>query len=442
MTLRDYQAAAVEWIPATLARLRREGRRPSVVRQLPTGGGKSVEIRALACDAVIAPGVDLARQLRGSTGAEAFVTNTVLRMVRAGQLPVRQRWALDEARWVASNGGTEIVDGLLRTGAELVLFDATPATPSGGGLGRWAEELYQGPGVRELQEAGYLVPFRILRPEVPQRELAARPVDAWLDHANGRRAIVFTRDKAHARATVAEFAAEQIPTAFIGDETRESERRRLLGWTDDAGRFHRGALATGEVWVVVCAQLLRQGIDVPEVAAIIVARAFDSYSLFMQGIGRGSRPCAEISKEDCVVIDLHGSLVEKHGLPTDPKIWSLEGQAVRPALEPLPPCIECRKCLGYSRCNPCEFCGAVKPPPPPPRVRAADLIEVRQIEGDVKKRETLSRYVRDAVSKGWSPWAARHRYRGTYGADPPREWLSAEIRAAQSGPAQQTISGA
>lgn len=428
MSLRDYQLDLVTRANEGLARLRAEGRRRSVCVQLPTGGGKSRLISALQCDAVIAPGVDLARQLRGSTGCEAYVTNTVLKLARSGQLPPWRRVALDEARWVASAGGTEIVDGLLAAGSELVLFDATPSTPSGGGLGRWAEELYQGPGVAELQQAGYLVPYRILAPAVAQRELAARPVDAWLDHTNGRRAIVFCRDKAHARSTVTEFAADGIPAAFIGDETGEKERRRLLGWTDDAGTFHRGALALGEVWVVVCAQLLRQGIDVPEVAAIIVARAFDSYSLFMQGIGRGSRPCEAIGKADCVVIDLHGSLIEKHGLPTDPKIWSLEGQAVRDPLDPLPPCIECRACLGYSRCNPCEFCGAVKPPPPPPRVRVADLVEIRALETDSKKRETLSRYVRDAVSRGHSPWAAKHKYRAVYGADPPREWLTAEIR--------------
>lgn len=429
MSLRPYQLDLVTRANEGLARLRAGGRRRSVVAQLPTGGGKSRLISALSCDAVIAPGVDLARQLRGSTGAEAFVTNTVLRMVRAGQLPVRQRWALDEARWVASNGGTEIVDGLLSTGAELVLFDATPATPAGGGLGRWAEELYQGPGLGELQQAGYLVPFRILAPAVAQRELAARPVDAWLEHCNGRRAIVFCRDKAHAAATVEEFAAEGIPAAMIADSTPERERRRLLGWTDDAGRFHPGALATGEVWVVVCAQLLRQGIDVPEVAAIIVARAFDSYSLNMQGIGRGSRPCAAIGKADCVVVYLYAGAVEKHGLPTDHKIWSLEGAAVRPALDPLEPLYHC-KCLNYTRTNPCEWCGAERPKAAPPRVRAADLIEVRRIEGDAKKREVLGRYVRDAVSKGHSPWSAKYRYRGTYGADPPREWLTAEIRDA------------
>lgn len=428
--LRDYQIDLVSRASEGLARLRSEGRRPSVVVQLPTGGGKSRLISALECDAVIAPGKDLARQLRGSTGAEALVTNTVLKMAREGRLPRWGRVALDEARWVASAGGTEIVDGLLQTGAELVLFDATPATPQGAGLGRWAEELYQGPGVADLQRAGYLVPYRILAPAQAQRELAARPVDAWLDHANGRRAIVFCRDKAHARSTVEEFIAEGIPAAFIGDETPERERRRLLGWTDERGRFHPGALALGDVWVVVCAQLLRQGIDVPEVAAIIVARAFDSYSLYMQGIGRGSRPCDAIGKTDCIVIDLHGSLVEKHGLPTDPKIWSLEGAAVREPIDPLPPCIECRRCLNWSRSNPCEFCGAEKPKPPPPRVKVADLIEVRAVEADEKKRETLGRYVREAVSKGWSPYQARHRYKGTYGDWPPGPWLQEAIRDA------------
>jgi hypothetical protein len=69
----------------------------------------------------------------------------------------------------------------------------------------------------------------------------------------------------------------------------------------------------------------------------------------------------------------------------------------------------------------------VKPPPPPPRVRAADLIEVRAGESDQKKRAALTRWVYRELAASRDPWRAVHIYRGTYGVNPPRAWTLAAI---------------
>ncbi|RTL06499.1 MAG: hypothetical protein EKK62_12895 [Acidimicrobiia bacterium] len=423
--LRPYQLRAVEWTEDTLPTLAR----PSVVVQAPTGAGKTVLMAALRPDVVIAPGVDLCAQLSSRVeGATVLTTQLAALMLRRGEdLPPARRVALDEARWVAAPGWGAIVDHYLQQGAELILFDATPTTTSGGGLGRWADALYQVATVRELVDAGYLVPWKVMAPDEPQRELAAEPVDAWHWQTPGESAIVFAENKAHAAGVVESFTRADVSAALITDDTSERQRAWILR-----------ALGDGSLTVAVCAQILRQGIDVPRVSSIILARACGSIPLYLQAVGRGGRPFE--GKARCTVLDLRGTSRDPHiGHPEDPRIWALDGPAVSLPAD-LPACVMCEQCRAWGRGGRCQICGHALPPPGSPKVRAKDLIEVRaQTDGEEARRATLERFVQDAVRKGHKPWSAAHRYRGTYGAEPPREWMVDILRWLQQGPAQRTL---
>ena len=461
------------------------GLRPAVVYQLPTGGGKTPMQAALVerarehglTAAVMAPGIDLCRQLRPRVGCDVHLTTTLAARFKAGgaaALPRADVWLVDEARCITSAGVSPVVLALQAQGARMAFFDATPETAQGMGLAQWADDLRQGPSVRELVKAGYLVPSRVFSAE-QGRGLAMIPADAWLHLywygrilrigerepviASGplgrkRRALVFARDKAHARSIVAEFAAKGIPAAFIGDDTKEDERRRLLGWTDAHGTFRTGALARGEVLALVCASLLRQGIDIPEIELVISARAFDSEPLARQAWGRGMRVCPEIGKVDCVMVDLVGGIVDRVGLPDDERVWSLEGTACRPVGElGMPAIVQCRACGAWGRGGRCAAmvsrnglyveCGHELPPPPPPRVMVRDLVEVFAGDSQEQRARTLLRFVgeawlsglakgkrgKDLIKAGWSGayrWAAKYPVRDTDGGTravkpPPRD---------------------
>lgn len=416
MTLRPYQVRAVQWVEDTLPTLRR----PSVVVQGPTGCGKTTMMDALHPDVVIAPGTDLCAQLRARVqGAHVLTTQLASRMLARGEgLPAAKRVAFDEARWVAGREWSAIADYYFERGTELVLFDATPATTSGAGLGRWADALYQVSSVRELVDAGYLVPWKVLAPEEPQQELAAQPVDAWQWQTPGESAIVFAANKGHAAGIVESFRAVGVSAALITDDTPERQRAWVIK-----------ALGDGSLTVAVCAQILRQGIDVPRVSSIILARACGSIPLYLQAVGRGGRPAE--GKARCTVLDLRGtSRNPQIGHPEDPRVWSLGEEAVTMAAD-LPPAVQCRTCRAWGRGGRCQICGADLPPPSAPRVRARDLIEVRAGgESDQQKRERLEKFVREAVGRGHSPHAARHRYRGTYGDFPPDAWFHQAVREA------------
>lgn len=440
MILRPYQAELASWVPDAWTRLLDAGKRPSVVVQLPTGGGKTPIQAAIveACPpplrcAVLAPGLDLCRQLRARVGCEVHLTTTLASWYKRGRrLPDLDVVLVDEARCITSPGVAPVIEEYLRRGARLALFDATPETAQGQGLGQWADALRQGPPVRELINAGWLVPTRVFSCD-PGRGLARSPVDVWIEVARygkilergergdtwqglprgrrRRRTLVFCRDKAHARATVAEFAVKGVPAAYIGEDTPIAERQRLLGWTAEDGVFRPGALARGEVWALACAQILRQGIDIPEIEMILVGRAADSEPLARQIIGRGMRTWIEGGKVDLFLVDLVGGLVEKHGLPDDHREWTLDGTACRPAgSEPLAPLVKCRNCHSWGRGGKCLFCGFALPPPPPPPVLARDLVEVRQAEPEAVKRERLYRFVREAFGRSMGKQLQEHAW--------------------------------
>ena len=472
--LRPYQAAGNDWIEASWARLPLAGRRPAVVYQLPTGGGKTPMQAALVeraksrglTAAVMAPGIDLCRQLRARVGCEVHLTTTLASAYKRDRaLPSADVWLVDEARCITSPGVSPVVLAMRAQGARMAFFDATPETAQGQGLERWADDLRQGPSVRELVVAGYLVPSRVSSAE-QGKGLARSPVEVWFDLwwfgevlkpgtrkafsaapiGRKRRALVFARDKAHARSIVDEFAAKGVPAAFIGDDTPEGERQRLLGWTDAHGTFHEGSLARGEVLALVCASLLRQGIDIPEIELVISARAFDSEPLARQAWGRGMRVCPSIGKLDCVMVDLVGGIVDRVGLPDDERAWSLEGEACRAAGEALPACVQCRACLSWGRGGVCRAmvprgglwveCGFALPPPPPPRVLARDVVERFSDDSAEQRARTLLRFVgeawlagrakgktgRDLIKAGWSGayrWAAKYPVKDATGATVP-----------------------
>ena len=411
--------------------------------------------------AVMAPGIDLCRQLRARIGCEVHLTTTLAARFKAGApLPRADVWLVDEARCITSPGVSPVVLALQAGGARMAFFDATPETAGGQGLERWADDLRQGPSVRELVTAGHLVPSRVFSAE-QGRGLARSPVEVWFDLwwfgevlkagtrkafsaapiGRKRRALVFARDKAHARSIVDEFAAKGVPAAFIGDDTKEAERQRLLGWTDAHGVFHEGALARGEVFALVCASLLRQGIDIPEIELVISARAFDSEPLARQAWGRGMRVCSSIGKADCVMVDLVGGIVDRVGLPDDERAWSLEGEACRPAGEALPACVQCRACLSWGRGGVCRAlvprnglwveCGFALPPPPPPRVMVRDLVEQFAREPADVKAEYLARMARVAVERGYKPGWVGVKYKSKYGAYPARGAADRAIEAAR-----------
>lgn len=111
---------------------------------------------------------------------------------------------------------------------------------------------------------------------------------------------------------------------------------------------------------LVSRDMLTTGVDVPEVDYIVVARATRSPGLWIQIVGRGTRP--HPSKRDCLVADFGGN-IERLGPINDPVLPSK-----RPKKDGggVPPVKVCPSCASYvpAAARTCEHCGADFPPGP------------------------------------------------------------------------------
>lgn len=103
--------------------------------------------------------------------------------------------------------------------------------------------------------------------------------------------------------------------------TPVSKRPPRLPTPPDQRKATIAAFASGDIEVLTNVELFGEGFDVPAVEAVILARPTQSLGLHLQQVGRALR-IAE--GKDCAIILDHAGNLARHGLPDDPRKWSLE----------------------------------------------------------------------------------------------------------------------
>jgi DNA repair protein RadD len=294
---------------------------------------------------------------------------------------------------------------------------ATPERGDGCGLRGTFDAIVVGATVRQLIDDGYLVACEVMRPDRPLEpgKIAQNPVDAYVSHAPGRRAIVFCKSVQLADEYAAEFTMRGIVARSISAETPLTERRMYI----DA--FRRGA-----VQVLTNCYVLTEGFDAPELSCVILARGCGSPGMYLQMIGRALRPAP--GKTDALLLDLRG-VSHDHGRPEDDREFSLDGRGIR-LRDPNSYCPVC----GAPRTPPdaCESCGyaasgedAAKP----------DVVTGDRLVKYARKRQesgedrfaTLVRWMRVAKEKGYKPGWLFAKWKAVYDCGlPSSEYQRAE----------------
>lgn len=115
------------------------------------------------------------------------------------------------------------------------------------------------------------------------------------------------------------------------------------------------AYKNGDIQALVSADKLTTGFDHPPIDFIGMLRPTRSPALWVQMIGRGTRPSLETGKENCLVGDFAGNS-EELGPINDPKI---PGKRRRkgPGDMPVRICDKCT-CYNHAAARVCEFCDA------------------------------------------------------------------------------------
>lgn len=298
---------------------------------------------------------------------------------------------------------------------------ATPCRGDGQGLGRGhggiVDRMVVGPDMRWMIDQGHLTDYHVYMPlaedldmegvqvnesgefnmiETRRRvkgstKIVGDVVKCYLEYARGLKGITFAVDIEHAYEICKAYNAAGVPAVVVQDTTSEVERRGYMK------RFRNGDLMQ-----LVNVDLFGEGVDVPAVQVVSMARPTASFSLYAQQFGRAlrllvsrilreawhtytpeqrKRFIAESEKPRAVIIDHVGNLLTHRGAPDQrQEPWTLEARTKRRGADDGIPMRACGNylCLqAFERIHPaCPYCGWEPPLP-------ADRSKPQFVDGDM-----------------------------------------------------------
>lgn len=287
--------------------------------------------------------------------------------------------------------------------ARLLLVTATPLRLDGRGLGvdagGYAEHIVEGPSMAELIAGGFLadfVPYGCATPPVvrgihrsrgdfsrgiladammSRPELVGDAVAHYSRLCPGESAVAFCVSVRHAAHVATAFRRRGIPSQSIDGTLGPAERQRRLA-----------ELESGAIRVLTSADLIGEGLDIPGITAAILLRPTQSLGLYLQQVGRALRPAP--GKKRAVILD-HAGNIGRHGMPDDPREWTLEGRRAGSGGPRDPGVVVCEGCFGIFRraqvAKGCPRCG--RELPPCPRVIAQRAGQLAELEREQRRVE-------------------------------------------------------
>ena len=322
--------------------------------------------------------------------------------------------------------------------ALIVGVTATPCRGSGKGLGEFADDLIIGTSISELTKLGFLADVSYMVPFVPklekikvragdfvEGELAAVMSDCkligdivshWHKYANNRKTIAFTVNVAHSLALVEMFNQSGVPAAHIDGKTSQEDRDVIIQ-----------DYVSGKYSILSNCAVFIEGFDVPDTSCCILAKPTKSLGLYLQMIGRITRP----SGETALVLD-HSGNVYRHGAISDEHYWSLESSTIqendrkkKDPQESLARDIVCGNCGNiFQRQAICPKCGTpLEKTAKDVETAKGELVEFKPKEekkekSKFTKQEFYSMLLTQASLKNYQHGWVSHRYRNQFGVWP------------------------
>jgi superfamily II DNA or RNA helicase len=193
------------------------------------------------------------------------------------------------------------------------------ATPDGGAIGKVYSTKSFEYSLREAVHEGWLTPIKIRRVPITVdlrgirftggdfnvSDLVERLSphieelsDAICSCIGDRSTVVFTPDRGTAHAIagcMSRMGIRSVGVAGSGGPFGQRNREREAAIKE---------FSSCECQAIVCSRLLTEGWDAPHASCVVNAAPTLQRHVFAQKVGRGTRPCQEIGKSDCLVVDL------------------------------------------------------------------------------------------------------------------------------------------
>jgi superfamily II DNA or RNA helicase len=378
MTLRDYQIDLYQRTRRATVELRRlhPDRPAAVLLVLPTGGGKTAiagefisnTTKSGSRTLVLAHrrelidqmwlrlhdiGIDAGIIMAGRTPRTDLPVQVASKdtITARGFVPDADLVVVDEAHHTAAEDYQTILAANPKAKAILGLT-ATPERSDGATLSPPFQRMVVACQINDLMRDGWLLPCGVVRPDgpKPRKALSQHPVDAYLEHCNGERCVVFTQGIKEADQWAEEARARGIEARSAHSKTPSKERKATL---ED--------VAAGDIKLVFNPMILTEGWDCPACSIVMIARGCESMSTYLQMIGRALRPSQKkaLPGERATLIDLRG-WSWAHGLPDEDREYSLDGKAMKRKSDCWrcpPPC----GALNDKKAKECALCKEPKP---------------------------------------------------------------------------------
>ncbi len=265
------------------------------------------------------------KQEVNSTLLTAGMVQTLTRKV--DKLPTPNVILVDEAHHALAKSYQRILNKFPK--AIVLLFTATPRRTGRMQLDQIADDIIVGQSIHELTEKGFLAPFRYFQPpndfdekalkrgstgdftnesmqEAMSTKIFGHIVKQYKRIAKGMQAVVYTYSIDSAIKIANEFNSEGI-SAIEVDGTTSKEKRDL------AVRKFREQ----EIKILVNVNLFTEGVDLPNVDCVIMARPTASLALYLQFSMRCLNPRPG---KTAIIID-HANNFKTFGYPDDDRDW-------------------------------------------------------------------------------------------------------------------------
>ncbi|MBB1069140.1 DEAD/DEAH box helicase [Limosilactobacillus sp. RRLNB_1_1] len=274
---------------------------------------------------------------------------------------------VDEAHHVLAKSYQRILGAF--PNAYKLLFTATPYRLGGQGFTDVADDLIIGKPVSWLIDHHFLAPVDYYAPsyidtaklkvkrtgefdessikEAMKPKIYGNAVKHYMKLAKGMQAIAYTYNVESAQRLANSFNGYGISAKAVSGKTPKDERKKII---EDYRQ--------GKIQIVTNAELFTEGLDLPNVDCVIMLRPTQSLSLYLQFAMRSMNP----RKDKTAVIIDHVGNVQRFGLPTDDRQWSLEGkgkdkQQSESTIKPVSVCPTCFASF-YRTNDICPYCGS------------------------------------------------------------------------------------
>jgi DNA repair protein RadD len=394
--LRDYQKKGIEQLKQKIIQGKKK-----VIFWCATGGGKTPVMSEIVYNAVqknspvltVMYGQDLVRKTHNNykeyhnlnptiyMGAKKELSNNTIASISTIEKnfpdhPFRVV-ILDEAHGSNAPSYQRLFSAY--PDAIFIGFTATPFMRNGKPLAAWEDYVYPITMI-QLREQKFLCSAKVFSPvkmdidscsvqngEYKTADLysSAMPiigdiVQNYIDYGENRTTVLFAVNRNHAKEMAKAFNNKNIPAVAVDSESPTEERNRAI---DD--------ISSGKIRVLCSVNIFNQGIDIPSIGCVIMARPTMSECVFCQQIGRGLRPYK--NKDYLIIID-NADNCSRHGLPYDTRIPSLEN--IKIEITARETVVTCKECFAVYKGSFCPYCGNV------PKIKPR---EIKIIKGSLEE---------------------------------------------------------